>query len=353
MEQGRLHSLHHRIRTASAPDTMSAIVAECIADREKWPSELVAALRDKIPFSSIDSEHLIRLILKEMDRELYRAAKPHLIHHREVLRDLIGKVPDPEIEKRICDHLSHYRDTIDFCDLVASLGDHGSRASLATLEMLEFDLSAESARVAASKTDVEPDDEDHLSVVQIRQIVDTGQSAPQMAVRAKRKQAVVDALKKLRQTDRSPPSEWGDFQEEELSSQLQFAGADNHAIHARDCLRRGDVESALVALRKATEAVLKVMICSGKYPLPNDWDMDKFSKSTLEPLIQQSSRVLPKYSGVPNVARSIQSLTSEAAHDQPERHEPIPSDVAESVLNIWQLLRQRAWVELSSRDELT
>lgn len=352
MEQGRLHSLHHRIRTASAADTMKAIVVECIADREKWPLELVAALREKIPFSRIDGEHLVGLILKEMDRELYRAAKPQLIHNREVLRDLIGKVPDPEIEERIRDHLSHYRDTIDFCDLVASLGEHGSRASLATLEMLEFDLSAESARVAASKIDVEPDDEGLLSVEQIRRMIDAGQSAPQMAVRAERKQTVVDALKKLRQADRSPPSEWGDFQEEEQSSLLQFAGADTHAIHAKDCLRRGDVESALVALRKATEAVLKVMVCSGKYPLPNDWDKDKFSKSTLEPLIQQSSRVLPKSSGVPNVARSIQSLTSEAAHDQPERHEPMPSEVAEGVLKIWQMLRQRAWIELSSKDEL-
>jgi hypothetical protein len=349
MEQGRLHSLHHRIRTASSADTMRAIVAECIADREKWPSELVAALRDKIPFSSIDGEHLVGLILKERDRDLYRAAKPHLIHNREVLRDLIGKVPDPEIEERICDHLSHYRDTIDFCDLVASLGDHGSRACLATLEMLEFDSSAESARVAASKTDVESDDEGHPSDEKIRQMIVAGQSAPQTAVRAKRKQAVVDALKKLRQTDRSPPSDWG----EERSSQLQFAGADKHAIHARDCLDRGDVESALVALRKATEAVLKVMVCSGKYPLPNDWDMDKFSKSTLEPLIQQSSRVLPRSSGVPNLARSIQSLTSEAAHDQPERYEPISSNGAESVLTIWGELRKRAWKELSSKDGLT
>lgn len=351
MEQGRLHSLHHRIRTASTADTMRAIVAECIADREKWPSELVAAVRDKIPFFWIDGEHLVGLILKEMDRELYRAAKPQLIHNREVLRDLIGKVPDPEIEKRICDHLSHYRDTIDFCDLVASLGDHGSRASLATLEMLEFDLSAESARVAASKTDVEPDAEGHLSVEQIRQMINAGSAGLQMAVRAKRKQAVVDALKKLRQTDRSPPSEWGDFQEEERSS--QFAGADKHAFHAKDCLGRGDVESALVALRKATEAVLKAMVCSGKYPLPNDWDMDKFSKSTLEPLIQQSSRVLPKSSGVPSLARSIQSLTSEAAHDQPERHEPISSKGAKSVLTIWEELRKRAWKELSSKDGLT
>ena len=182
MEKGRLHSLHHRIRTASSTDAMRAIVAECSADREKWPSDLVAALRDKIPFSSIDGEHLVGLILKEMDRDLYGAAKPHLIHNREMLRGLIGKVPDPEIEERICNHLSHYQDTIDFCDLVASLGDHGSRACLATLEMLEFDLSAESARVAASKTDVDLDDEAHLSVEQIRQMIVAGQSAPPASV---------------------------------------------------------------------------------------------------------------------------------------------------------------------------
>lgn len=328
---------------------MRAIVAECIADREKWPSELVAALRDKIPFSGIDGEQLVGLILKEMDRELYRAAKPHLMHNREVLRDLIGRVSDPEIEERICSHLSEYRNTIDFCDLIACLGEHGSRTSLATLEMLEFDLSAESARAAALPIP-EPDDEGLFSVEQIRQMIDAGQTKPQIAVREKSKQAVVDALKKLRQADRPPPTEWADFQEGELLSVLIFAGADKHTTHCEECLRRGDVESALVALRKATEAVLKAMVSSGKYQLPADWDIDKFSKSTLEVLIQQSGRVFPKSSGVIALARSIQGLTSEAAHDQPEGHEPIPGDAAESVLRIWRLFRQRAQNALSRDD---
>jgi hypothetical protein len=331
----------HRLKKAHLGD-MDSITGELIKHGGDIPEELLEQFRKNIREGKCPSSTLLsQLVVVLRSREVYLDAKPHLLQHIDVCGALLAAdIPDPEIETRLCDFLDRDGSSVLRYTVLRTLGDHGSTACLDTLRRLKEDSEAPYAVAKLFLNSLMPGD--------------GGLFTPEQLTRGfQHKETILfgdevrSALQKVVERNRPPPMEWS---ESTPAPSGIFDIADTHFNNGRVHLENGAVNEALSYLRKATEAIVKLIIKSGKFKgeLPKGTDVKDIDEGNLEKLVNAAYKI-----GVPNVfcnpAGSIQRITNLIVHDQGvvPVEEVVDLEVAKGLFATWKNLRNFTAKELS------
>lgn len=345
MEPGRQESLKIRIQRGDTHE-LSTVTEELIRDAQAgntWPRELLGQLAERASMRFVPGMYLAQAVIAVDDPQFYRAVAPSLQHWSDAILLLQHGVPDPAIEKRLCEVLEDARSSEVHSMIVRALGEHGTLACLRALQRLEYDCAPgrHVAQVGLESMDAitheapEPNQVirrlDYVSAIHLHKMV-------------------VQAIEQVRVRDKHPRCDWAEpTTAQDLSI---FADADRHFGRCKWHLQSNELVAAMNELRSATEALLKALIKSRAFPgvLPQGVRDSDVDVATLEKLCNWAYQVgVPKQ--ICGLASTIQGIANLAAHHQSRfaHDELLDRMTVDGQVAIWQNARRLSERELARR----
>ena len=314
MEKGRILSLKRQITSGKLGDVVQLLLDEGNGIPEELECEIHKEL---VAGRLLDSKTMGRLVILTRSKVLYQLSVPRsmMLSSADVLGNLLeAKIPDPEIEEKICERLVHDFETKNYGFmqfLLEKLRDHGSVQSLEPLELIEYDFypKHETAKsLHSTAIDYKVDGFDVWAENKIREVdVFLGN-------------LLKETIRKVRERNQISDDSWSVSQINKLQNEYPFQRAVGYMALAEGHVDR-DLGAALNSVRKATEAVLKITI-NHEGILPDKPEpVDKMQLPTLMAVLMDKRHKRNPDKDIYNLLNAIRDATTIGSHDQgPETH---------------------------------
>lgn len=314
MERNRIEYLKRKLKNIDLHQFLD-LTDELLREGDQCPEEIWAVYRNRVSINFHPGANVLtKIIIKNKDIILYEISKEIIQQDRWATIDLLrARIPDSEIEKRICGYLDDKPgDLILRKAVLEVLKDYGSIECLGTLQAFEYhhDPDFKAAQVIIGSMSKATESEDNLSLGDWQKNLERTLAFEHGLLARK----AIEAVSARNQP--AIPQMVG-----HSISGSPFILARMHSEKASGKLDH-DLGGALNDIRKATEALLKAYISSTGIIIKKPTPLDELLLSDLISIIQAESR-LPKHIGT--YLDGVQKVSNMGSHDQGKAHEEITS----------------------------
>jgi hypothetical protein len=312
MERGRIESLKRRLQGSNSLD-FQKVADELLRDLEQVPTELLAVFKSRLAVGAmVSADVLAQFVIRTRDRTLYEIpqVKSALLSNIMILPRLLeARIPDEEIEKRVCADLEmrmKSEDAIFRRICVEALRDFGSLECLGTLEAVEYDFHGKykAADVIQSASDATGTADRVTSLLEYSQSL-------MRSVDIAFGRLLKEAISEVRVRAATPLRDWG---EEMVADSDPFAASRRYLHLARGSLD-SDLGAALNNARKALESLLKATIAIRKLKPRKDGPIDQMELPELIGTVMSDLDNKPP-KAIHVHMETVQRLSTIGSHDQ-------------------------------------
>lgn len=308
MDRGRLLSLKRRIAAAQLLE-LTELTEELVRLGSPVPEDLVAAIAERIERGHyVVTGAVASLVAVSRTRRLYAATREQLIKDTWALIALLrADIPDPDIEKRLCDQLYQvFRSSDDprRSEILRALEEYGSTDCLDDLEAIryEFEPRLRTARLArdigagTERIELQGGPDALFQAVTHRADITFGEM-------------VGIAVQRIQERGKAPVSGWGPVPPPDDP----FALAKSYIERAEQHVTGKDYGASLNYCRKALEAALKSLIKTLGLNVKKDGPVDKLE---LPPLIAAINSQVDLPKDIRMAIEAVQRDSTYGSHDQ-------------------------------------